>query len=179
MIKIYLEPEEIWDFFTDNYGNYTFKLIAENQEYGVEIYLDFYDDCEYPAIRVDIDDDEPVNEYVKDEAECIELVKDVYDVYLDPDVSELLDGLREVEEDFESIIEEREEELDNLVTDFVIDVTNEYCDDEGFSDIINDLKEHFLAYMYKKHNLNPFRPMIIKDESGEKVFKEYPYESIM
>ena len=44
-------------------------------------------------------------------------------------------------------------------------------------DVIEDCKEHFLEYMYRKHHLDIYRPMELEDDDGV-FFKEYPYEYI-
>lgn len=87
------------------------------------------------------------------------------------------DDYPEAEEELthEEIIEEREEELDVAIEDFVITVTDDSVPLENYEEIIRDLKEHFLAYMYKKHGLEPFRPMILYDEDKTEHYEEFPY----
>ena len=173
-MKKYYEPDEVWEMYLEYFLKYKDGdkvLLAENTDTGVEIYLLFDMD---PAIVVIMDNCEPIYETVETEEECLEVVKDVYDYWLSNDVikdciSEAID-----EQDEQLEIEFREQELDSLITGFVAEVTmdeNDWLD----ADITEDLKEHFLMYMYKKHGLEPYRPMYIKDGNG-KLYSEFPYE---
>lgn len=167
MTKIYLEPDEVWNFFIENFNDYESKLIAEDPEYGITIWLEFK--SHYPSIVVNIDSEEYAIESAFSESACQRKVAYIYDTYLG---SNLLNELN-----FQEEMNDREELLDELVENFIIDVTDLddfEQDDKKREDIIKDIKEHILAYMYRKHGLEPYRPMILKTADGE-VHEDYPY----
>ena len=174
-MKIYLNPDEVWDYYIEHYGETDMTMIAENEEFGVEIYLEF--DADYPCISVMIDNDQPIYEMVENEEACAEFVKSIYETYLVDNVMDLIEGLEEIREDCEKTIREREEELDDIVSVFVADVMQDYQVDID-PDVIQDLKEHFLMYMYRKHGIDPYRPMLLKDGKGGEDYEEYPYERL-
>ena len=75
--------------------------------------------------------------------------------------------------DEELEIEAREFELSEATEIFVSSVVS---DIEVDPEVIEDCKEHFLEYMYRKFGLSIHRPMVLEDEEGEEFFEEYPYE---
>ena len=75
----------------------------------------------------------------------------------------------------------REEELDSLIWDFVMGVFggDTYTDFDCTGEVLDDLKDHFLEYMYRKHGFDIYRPMVLEDEDGTEFFEEYPYEHMV
>ena len=77
------------------------------------------------------------------------------------------------------MIDEREDEIELSVRDFVSVVSDTGCyniEDE----VIDDLKEHFLEYMYRKWGIGIYRPMYLEDtDTGEDYFTEYPYDDLV
>lgn len=83
--------------------------------------------------------------------------------------------------EIEDMISERESELDCAVWELLETVLQGvYCDDccEDFDDMLDDLKEHFLEYMARKHDLPVYRPMILEYDDGTEELSEYPYEEM-
>lgn len=174
MKQIYIEPDEVYDYFLEMYGQESEVIIAENSTSGVEISLVFNQDG--PAIAVYADDDEVHYKEIIDYNEAEKVVERIYFDWLEEDVPELLAACHEIEENFEQKVNDREEELDILVMDFITEVTQEYSDIINDECVIGDLKEHFLMYMYRKHGISPYRPMKLKDNKGNEVMEDYPYE---
>lgn len=176
--KIYVPASEVCGFFLKNKKRLEAgaELIAENCEYGVEVFL--AEALGLPKIEVYADDDLVYEEAVIDRECCAETVEDIYDTYLTDNVVKILSGENEISQDDE--IDQRETELDMLVTDFITGVmsTGGYFD-SGAADadeIVDDCKEHFLEYLARKHGLRVYRPMYLEDEDGNEFFDEYPYE---
>jgi hypothetical protein len=177
MSKIYYQPEEVWDALNgEAIITGDLILLAENVDFGVEIYA-VIDDDGVPSIVVEIDDDEPMNEEVKDEEECFQTVSDAYEIWLDPNVLEYLEEL-DSESKPEDEIQEREEELDSLVDDFITQAIQDVFKDGDYEEVIKDVKEHFLAYLYRKHGISPYRPMMVINDKGDEEYAEYPYPII-
>lgn len=184
MQEIIIEPRSLWDYLLeqDKKGQLDGIMyeIAKNEEYGTVVYVSKDDKGRY-CITVEADDTEVYSDFIYDKDDAEETCNTVYDDYL---TDRVVERLMELEEDSalaqEDEIELREEELDELVTSFIMEVLggDTYFDGVDFDDVVKDCKEHFLEYMARKHGLAIYRPMILEDENGEDFFEEYPYECI-
>lgn len=181
--KIILQPDEVWDYFVEHeeeYDKYMFE-IASCSEYGTAVYLS-RSSKGVGCITVEADDQEVYNEEVIDAEDTKKTVQKVYDDYLTDKVIEILSDFEPQEgdtlQDQEDEIAMREEELDNLIWDFVMGVFGgeTYADFDCTGEVLDDLKDHFLEYMYRKHGFDIYRPMVLEDEDGTEFFEEYPYE---
>lgn len=191
--KILLEPSEVWGYYIEHKDDIenTMYEIASNDAYGVVIYLS--EDVKGVAcITVNADDSEVYSESVVNDTDCQRTVDKIYNDYLTDKAVEILSELALEEEDAETdeslleqedTIAEREEELDAFVYDFVMSILGgeAYYDGTGFEldDMLEDIKDHFLEYMARKHDLPIYRPMVLEDENGEDFFEEYPYECMV
>lgn len=183
MQEIIIDPRGLWEYIQeqDKHGELDGVMceIAKNEEYGIAVYITKDDENDRYAILVEADDMEIFSDYIYDKEDAEETCNIVYDNYLTDKVLELF---FESEDDTtlsqEDKIELREEELDESVISFIMDVLggDTYFDSVDFDDIVKDCKEHFLEYMARKHGFAIYRPMILEDESGEDFFEEYPYE---
>lgn len=181
--KIILEPSEVWGYYQTNKTDLYSLMheIASCVEYGISVYLSI-NEKNNPCIIVEADSVEIYSEVVSDAIDCETTVRKIYDEYLTNKAIEILSDLSEKntqnELDKEDIISAREEELDTFIYEFVMNVIgDEMClDGYDLDDIFDDLKEHFLEYMARKHKLLIFRPMYLEDENGKDFYEEYPYE---
>lgn len=181
MRDIILEPSEVWGYFQRNAGKLqsSYHLIASNDEYGAEIYIsaDSYGEAQ---IIAELDGDRMETTVVSNAEECEKVCRSVYDDYLTPSaVSTATQAEDEIdranEEEF--LIEAREQELDDAVYNFLMDVLDEYQDD--MDELVETAKEHFLEFMAREMKLPVYRPMHLVDEDGEEFFSEYPYEDMI
>lgn len=169
--SIIVTPSEMWKFCKDNAGDFQNNMFrtAYNDEFGINIYVSS-DETGSPCLIVEQDDIEIELLSLK-ESTCKGETEALYDAYLTG---------RFIAEDFgdyepEMSMVEREDELDNAVEDFVAVV----CPTEKITpEMLNDLKEHFLEYMARKHNLKIFRPMELVDRLGKEFEDDYPYDLI-
>lgn len=185
--RIYVETSDVWELFQrckDDLLKHERK-IAENQEYGVAIYLTD-DGHGYPNIIASLDDEEVYSEMCISESDCKVTTQKFYDEYLserildryfgeDDDAAneEWVSHLEEEEE-----IDDRESELDAAVYDFLTVVLDGILVEEmvdGADEILEDIKEHFLEYIARKWDLPVRRPMYLEDNDGV-FYEEYPYE---
>lgn len=183
MQEIIIEPCRLWGYIQeqDKHSELDGVMceIAKNEEYGIAVYITRDGKNDRYSILVEADDMEIFSDYIYDKEDAEETCNMVYDNYLTDKVFELF---FESEDDTtlsqEDKIELREEELDESVTSFIMDVLggDTYFDSVDFDDIVKDCKEHFLEYMARKHGFEIYRPMILEDENGEDFFEEYPYE---
>ena len=179
---IVLQPHEVWMQHLRSIAEPSSMLeIASCVEYGISVYL-CQDEQGCPSIAVEADGGMVFAEDIFTADDCQRTVEKVYDTYLtDKAVGALQDfyGLcGDISQlDQEDAIAQQEEELDTLVYEFVIGVLGGvvYIDNNGMDAILSDIKEHFLEYMARKHNLPIFRPMMLEDDEGM-FYEEYPYE---
>ena len=83
------------------------------------------------------------------------------------------------DEDNQVLINEREDDLDAAVMEFVNIVSDTGCYNIK-DEVLDDLKEHFLEYMHKTWGIGIYRPMYLEDvDTGEEYFTEYPYEDMV
>lgn len=189
MVNILVQPENVWAYFEKVLKPDGMDLIAECGEYGTSVYISELNNR--PLITV-LSDDYPVyEEEVTDEKDCFGIVSQIYDDFLTSNAVEIIDEIMQDDGgfmptpdyekmDFDLEIEVREEELDEAVIEF-LSVTCDFIDinTNEVKEMIKDVKEHFLEYLYKKHGLEPRRPMWLVDEKGEEFFEEYPYDCII
>lgn len=175
MQNIIIEASEVWDYCEENNSELigAYFLVAENQEYGMQVWVTTEND--FPEIIVEADNDEVYRKKITDREDAEKTANEVYEDYLSIRVVETMSDT----DDNEELIEERENELNAAVMDFVSAAADSYCypmEDE----MVEELKEHFLEYMYRKYGIEIRRPMHLEDvDTGEEYFTEYPYEDMV
>ena len=192
MKSIYVQPNEVWAECKkiSQMGNST-ELIAEYPDAGVEIYLNTVElsGRHFPEIEVQFDGESTETETCYSEYSCKDTVSKFYDIFLDDQnliayVEEELFAEDKSDDEVERIdtasvaIEVREDELNLAFTSLMQVVAEDSVSDYPTKEMIEDLKEHVLEYMYRKHGLEIYRPMIIQYEDGTEEYMEYPYESL-
>ena len=150
------------------------EIIAENEEFGLEILLSSVNGS--PTITVMADDIQQY-EITTDLFHLEDVCRLVYDKYLDNTINALSESA-DAAVDLRDEIDDRESELDAAVDDFlgVVLQTFGYDTADVVDEIHDDVKEHFLEYLYRKFGMDIYRPMFLEDEDGEEFFEEYPYE---
>lgn len=182
MQKITVNASDVWNYFQKHKEELegTEHIIAENEEYGVEISLSA--EHGLPCFIVTADGYQYAEERAVSASDCKETVEMLYEDYL---TESFVDGewCEESRIDQEDEIAERELELDDAFT-MLLDTLIE--DDLGLlfgaeaDEILEDIKDHTLEYLYRKHGISVRRPMVLEDEgNGEDFFEEYPYDSMV
>lgn len=181
MVSIIVEAENVWDYFQKHKLELEQKMIAiaENPDYGVIIYVSNENDL--PVFTVTADEYQYDEQYAVSANDCLKTVRTMYDQYLTENFLKCDEGVSEDEVSLLSIedeIAERELELDDVVALFIGTAMDEDYTTLGsdFDEICEDVKDHFLEYLARKHDIAVRRPMILEDEDGEEFFEEYPYE---
>lgn len=181
MQKITVVASEVWDYFQKHKTELekSEHTIAENEEYGVEISITNEEGL--PCFMVTADGYQYAEERAVSAKDCKETVETLYEDYL---TDKFVDNEEyESRLDQEDEIAERELELDDAFT-MLLDTLIE--EDLGLffgmeaDDVLEDLKDHTLEYLYRKHGISVRRPMVLEDEeTGEDFFEEYPYDSMV
>lgn len=179
--KIKLRPSEVWDYYNNNRLSLMCSdyEIASNDEYGVSILLSVDSWMSgAPVVRVELDTYVADIEHIVSESDCESVVSDIYDKYLTSKVIDTIeDDSDEPELTEEEIIEAREEELTSAISD-LLDVITDGGANEIEPDDIEDIKEHVLEYIYRKHNIDIYRPMFLVFDDETESYEEYPYDSL-
>lgn len=194
-MKITVKASDVWWYCQSHRDELTrdMHLIAENPEYGAEVYIT--DDMGFPMVMVIVDGNDVYEETAINQTDMTRIVRRIYDEYLTENIFTILGDFEDDElsifEDEEGNvysemevidrIEDRENELTAAVYDFVATVTEEKLDDDlvlEFEDIVEDLKDHFLEYMARKHKIDIRRPMYLVYEDGSEELEEFPYDNM-
>lgn len=190
MQRIDVESSEIWDYSLKHEDELSRNqhLMAENDDYGMEVWLTMVNGS--PELIVECDGNEIYREDIFNEKDAKMTADRIYDDYLSIKAIETMtdsedktvyieDESEDEYDDEQMLIDEREEEIDAAVRDLVNIVSDTGCynlTDEA----IDDLKEHFLEYMYRKWGIEIYRPMYLEDaDTGEDYFTEYPYDDMV
>lgn len=176
MDNIILYPSEVWGFFQNHKIELERGLyrIAENTNLKVSI---SNDDGSLKIVVVSADDCILDVAWANDERECQNIVGDIYLRhlgYVDDEID--LD-----DEDVyinQEIIAERENEIDVLFQNFLFDLLPD-TDEDIIATAADDIKEHVLEYIARKHRLPIYRPMYLEGEDGKDFYSEYPYEEMI
>lgn len=178
MTNVMIAPSEVWAYFQehrDELKTKTYK-IADSPHGSFEVWISNEDD--YLRIIVsDMDDDIIDVGWATTEHECLDIVDNIYSSYIGYINDEVdLDG----EDDYinQEIIAKRENEIDVLFQNFLFDLIHD-TDEDAIAAAADDIKEHMLEYIARKHNLPIYRPMYLEDEDGKDFYSEYPYEQMI
>lgn len=187
--SVIVEAKDVWAYFNSHKKELTqiMHQIARNEDCEVDIYLTEKNGT--PNIVATHADLELYSERCLNPEDCRRTVERIYNEYLDDTVinkvMQFYVGDDDDEEELskleiEDMISERETELDAAIVDFLTVVLEGYIDEStaDFDDICDDLKEHFLEYIARKHDLPIRRPMYLEYEDGSEELEEYPYENM-
>lgn len=182
--NITVPADDVWTYFelrSKELKNSMCK-IAENEEYGVAIYLTEHNGL--PYVFIFADDIQMLDEEFENEKDCGKRMREIYNNYLSARVLDMMSGEDEdpdnPEISEEDEIYERELELECAVTDFLNVALDGYMDTESekLDNIIEDCKDHFCEYLARKHDLPIRRPMYLEYEDGTEEYDEFPYENM-
>lgn len=179
MVKIYIEPQDVWDYAADNLEKLDEVMVcaAANDDTGVSIYVTV-DEEDFPVLSVVRDSEEIYQEYFLNPQECERKSEEIYAKYLEEDLAGkvIADSFYEDDsEDFEEKQAERENEIDSALIEFI-----EAIHENGSFDLseteLEEIKDSFLEILAKDYGLNIYRPMTLVTDEGEEFTEDYPYE---
>lgn len=176
--KITVAPSDVWGYFhahKDKFGSDMY-LIAESGDGLTGIYITEQDGD--PQFIVESSNEVIDEDMAVTKIDCEETAKKLYADYLGYDADDDL-PLYDEEENEKETINEREEELDLIFQNLVLDILGDNYPEDNIDDITDDIKEHVLEYMARRHGLTIYRPMFLEDEDGVDFYSEYPYEEMI
>lgn len=179
MQNVIVNAENVWDYFQKHKIELkkSEHIIAKNEKYSVEILIKSEEGL--PCFSVMIGGCQYDEDIAVSANDCRAVAEKLYDYYLTESDEEPAPGCV----DQEDMISERELELDDafvILLDTLIEDDVMIAFGKKADEIIEDVKDHVLEYLYKKHEISVRRPMVLEDvETGEDFFEEYPYDSII
>lgn len=176
--RIYIDPQDVWDYYKENfeYEDPEIVLIAENEDYGIEISLS--DDDGTALITVEQDGMVIEEECFMTKADCCKTVEDFYDLYLTESIFSL-DSFSDKNDRHDYEIEDREDDLNDAFSALLSEILDVSVISDEIKEILEDVKDHTIEYIARKHKKRIRRPMYLEDETGEPFFEEYPYGKII
>lgn len=183
--NIIVKPADLWRVFQLSDPDEFPMLIAENEEFGVEVYLDGNPEGNFGMIDVIADGIDCVESLgFADASEAAEVADVVYESYLTTSIFSLLEGddiadiCADDEEDeagfYERIIERREEELIEAFEGFIDTVLEGDTVSAAKAQVLLDRVLRLIA----DNGVDVYRPMAFTGEDGEVFYEDYPYESV-
>jgi hypothetical protein len=175
MRKVYIKGNEVWNYFQEHKSDLASNdvVIAEDSEYGTEIWISNVGGrCTITATSNGM----PIwDADATDETECYLAVNEAFEDYLS---TESLIEYGDEETELDMAISQREDEINDALFEFLNAVNDNNMTYLEFAGLLDDVKEHFLEYLARKHGIKIYRPMFLEDDEGE-FYTEYPYECIV
>lgn len=180
---ILVEPENMYEFFLEHRPELSEEsiLVAADEVYGIEIFLEAQGG--HPALTVMIEDNPEYTEMCVGEPDLRYTASRIYDEYLYNYVNNYACMCLEEEKDNEAIagedMFERELDLEDAMCAFLeVALANSGVSSLSLTDDeIQDITDHILEYIARRHQIDIYRPMFLEtDDGGE--YHEFPYEFI-
>lgn len=184
-VCIHLSPCDVWEYFEENFDSLCCEseIIAEDDNYDIYICMGAEEETHTMYVQVwvgdCVDDELTIDNPVDAEAN----IADLYTAYFASADDEYGD---DYEDSYtltpKDLAVERERELNDSLEDFLRvvspnDATKIMTSPEG-KKVFENIKEHFLEYLYRKHKINIYRPMLMDYGDGCPEYEEYPYDNM-
>lgn len=163
--QIHIEAKDVWKRFWQEMPalkETMLHMAEDNTTDNIEIYLT--EDDGMPQIIVFVNDKQIEDHTVGNPVECEDVTQSIYDAYITTE---------------ESLITTREDELNEILYDFLWQITNDMDFVESNRIDVDDIKEDLLEHLARNHGIPVYRPMYLVDENGEEFFEEFPYEHMV
>lgn len=195
MLKIYVNPDEIWDYFQKHKVRLAEQLdviaeIESESESGLQIFVT--EDNGFPLLSIEYEDEVLEKECAISQSDCtvvarkfFKMVEDHKDEYMS-EVSQYSDSsiVTDLSEDSETnadweYVEEREDELKLLLTNFLLAAMGMSEGDMEFDDgELSALLDEIEDSVYNTVNCVLYRPRMIEDEeTGQLSLVESIYDA--
>ena len=193
MQKIVYDPSEIYEVFQEeklDIANHRL-LVAENDDF--QIFLDCMasKSLEYIGMMVIESEGYIIEEdFFDDEKECNSIFEKAFINYIftaeTTDVVDKKDETNDTVYDkdgkldifYVDEIEQREGDLNLAVINFIDAISDTQMSYALTDEEVDEIKDHFIEYLYRKFGLSIYRPMEIVMDNGDEVYEEYPYPKL-
>ena len=193
MQKIVYDPEEIYEVFQEeklDIANHRL-LVAENDDF--QIFLDCMasKSLEYIGMMVIESEGYIIEEdFFDDEKECNSIFEKAFINYIfTAETTGVVDKKDETNDTvydkdgkldifYVDEIEQREGDLSLAVVNFIDAISDTQMSYALTDEEVDEIKDHFIEYLYRKFGLSIYRPMEIVMDNGDEVYEEYPYPKL-
>ena len=193
MQKIVYDPSEIYEVFQEeklDIANHRL-LVAENDDF--QIFLDCMasKSLEYIGMMVIESEGYIIEEdFFDDEKECNSIFEKAFINYIftaeTTDVVDKKDETNDTVYDkngkldifYVDEIEQREGDLSLAVINFIDAISDTQMSYALTDEEVDEIKDHFIEYLYRKFGLSIYRPMELVMDNGDEVYEEYPYPKL-
>ena len=197
MQRIVYDPEEIWEVFQDEKIDIAEHrlLVAENDDF--QVYLDcmISQSLEYVGMMVIQSGEYVIEEdFFEDEKECNDIFEKAFINYILIETSTVVEETETEKKEnvYDTIydkdgklnifyvdeIEQREGDLSLAVINFIDAISDTQMSYALTDEEVDEIKDHFIEYLYRKFGLSIYRPMELVMDNGDEVYEEYPYPKL-
>lgn len=167
-MKILCKPNEVMACYYNFVKNTNVNMVmAENE--GMQVSM--FDEDGFPKLIVSYEDKILDAMTLDDPLEAPVITEEFYKQYIYED-EDMDDPVVQ-----DSVIKEREQELEDAAIDFLsvvleknISETEKEC-----KGMVAEFIDHVMEYLFTEHSIDPYRPMVLVDDEENEYFEEYPY----
>jgi len=168
--NIYMGADEILQYVKDNIGECVFDTVVLDLSEGLEITISIENgEAALTAYVMNEPDNELEITSYTTQAE----IDDFYDLYLTYEYeSEGINPLMQMQMD------DREQELGDTIVDMLTIFYPDIEKHKNFVEITEELTDLVCEYLYRKHDISVYRPMMLDDGTKTGFYADHPYEMI-
>lgn len=189
MLKIYVNPDDVWDYFQKHKAHLADTLdeiaaaeTADDEDIGLQVFIT--EENGYPQISIEYGDEVLEKECAISKNDCIQVVRKMFQmvekyepIISDAHTEEDEDTTATVDETDLELVAEREAELQIALEEFLYKVMG--CsegemefDETELSEMLDSIEET----LYGVFGYLMYRPRIIEDGNGQPRLIEYLFE---
>ena len=194
MQRIIYDTDEIYDVFQDEKRDIAEHrlLVAETDDFQIFLDCMVSHSMEYVGmIVVESKDGYIIEEdFFEDEKECNNIFEKAFINYIftaeTTDVVDKKDETNDTVYDkdgklnvfYVDEIEQREGDLTLAVLNFIDGISDTQVSCALSDEDVDEIKNHFIEYLYRKFGLSIYRPMELVMDNGDEIYEEYPYPKL-
>lgn len=188
MLKIYVNPDDVWDYFqkhkahlADTLDEIAVAETADDEDIGLQVFIT--EENGYPQISIEYGDEVLEKECAISKNDCIQVVRKMFQMVekYEPIISdthtEEEDATATVDETDMELVAEREAELQIALEEFLCKAMGCSEGEMEFEEIeLSEILDSIEELLFEAFGYMMYRPRIIEEEGGQLRLSEYLYE---
>lgn len=189
MLKIYVNPDDVWDYFqkhkvhlADALDEIAAAETADDEDIGLQVFIT--EENGYPQISIEYGDEVLEKECAISKNDCIQVVRKMFQmvekyepIISDTHTEEDEDTTATVDETDLELVAEREAELQIALEEFLCKVMGCSEGEMEFEEIeLSEILDSIEELLFEAFGYLMYRPRIIEEEGGQLRLSEYLYE---
>lgn len=191
MATVMYDPDEIFEVFQDEKD----ELVKQEEfiEVANSACFSIYLSCLKTSsgqikgvMTVESDGYTIEEDFFENEKECVDIFEKAYLNYIFVDDVEIIESAigdsaysdGKLDTFYLDEIEQREWDLDIAVVNFIEEISDTGTSCDLTDKNIEEIKDHFLEYLYRRFHIDIYRPMEIVMPDGTEVYEDYPYSKL-